>query len=388
MPKRKKLPKTPDYEGMGTHSDNAEIQKARPLKSLSETDLTLPEFKILDAYLARINSHDNSKRTVRLEKGELEKALGVTEIKKDDLTKRLRHLFQVIEVKDESKRKGFKLINLFEEADAEQDDDKLWQITLTCTPSAREYIFNIDNIGYLRYRLKNVINLTSRYSYVLFLYLLDNRFRKTWNIDLVELKALLNCNADRYKQFKFFNAEILKKCQKELCEKTDIRFTYKSIKRGKSVSAVEFTVETFADKVKALTDQSEDKPEQLLEQNTTESEFMDEEDIISQLRQVCNYDFTHEEIQSAYSFAKTFVNDKAIQIYFEQTYLKLLEVEKKRKIRSRFRYFYRIVCSDAERQRKEQQEREIERSQGYEATYDIAEYESTSVIDKWNDWDE
>ena len=266
MPKRKKLPKVPDYEGMGVHSGNAEIQKARPLQSLSETDLTLPEFKILDAYLARINSHDNSKRTVRLEKGELEKALGVTRILKDDLNKRLRHLFQIIEVRDDNKRKGFKLINLFEEADAEQDDDGLWQITLTCTASAREYVFNIDNLGYLRYRLKNVVNLTSRYSYVLFLYLLDNRFRKTWSIDLIDLKALLNCNADTYKQYKYFNDLVLKKCHKELCEKTDISFDYKPIKRGRAVTAVEFTVFSALDSLEAdgravssarLTDESE-----------------------------------------------------------------------------------------------------------------------------------
>lgn len=268
MPKRKKIPKMPDYEGMGAHSDTAEIQKARPLQSLSETDLTLSEFKILDAYLARINSHDPNKRTVRLEKGELEKALGISEIKQDDLEKRLRHLFQIIKVKDDRKRKGFKLINLFEEADAEQDDDGLWQITLTCTASAREYVFNIDNIGYLRYRLKNVINLTSRYSYVLFLYLLDNRFRKTWSIDLVDLKVLLNCNADTYKQYKYFNDLVLKKCHKELCEKTDISFDYKPIKHGRSVSAVEFTVNTLNDELTEQltiemldTNQSEDEAE-------------------------------------------------------------------------------------------------------------------------------
>ena len=268
MPKRKKIPKMPDYEGMGAHSDTAEIQKARPLQSLSETDLTLSEFKILDAYLARINSHDPNKRTVRLEKGELEKALGISEIKHDDLEKRLRHLFQIIKVKDDRKCKGFKLINLFEEADAEQDDDGLWQITLTCTASAREYVFNIDNIGYLRYRLKNVINLTSRYSYVLFLYLLDNRFRKTWSIDLVDLKVLLNCNADTYKQYKYFNDLVLKKCHKELCEKTDVSFDYKPIKHGRTVSAVEFTVNTLNDELTEQltiemldTNQSEDESE-------------------------------------------------------------------------------------------------------------------------------
>lgn len=242
MPKYKKISKLSYYEGIGSHPDKAEIQKSRPLQTLSETDLTLPEFKILDAYLARINSHDPDRRTVRLEKGELEEALGISEIKQDDLKKRLRHLFQTVEIKDNSKRNGFKLINLFEEADAEQDNDGLWQITLTCTPSALEYVFNIDNLGYLRYRLKNVITLTSRYSYVLFLYLLDNRFRKTWNIDLADLKTLLNCNADTYKKYKYFNDLVLKKCHKELCEKTDIRFEYKPVKRGRAVTAVEFTV--------------------------------------------------------------------------------------------------------------------------------------------------
>ena len=138
MPRRKKLPPIPDYEGTGKTPEKAYIQKARPLQSLSETDLTLPELKILDAYLARINSHNPDKRTVKLEKGELERYLGVSRILKEDLNKRLRHLFQVIEVKDENKRKGFKLINLFEEADAEQDENGLWQVTLTCTPSARE----------------------------------------------------------------------------------------------------------------------------------------------------------------------------------------------------------------------------------------------------------
>ena len=299
MPKRQKLPKTPGYEGMGIHSDNAEIQKARPLQSLSETDLTLPEFKILDAYLARINSYDNSKRTVKLEKGQLEKALGVTRILKDDLNKRLRHLFQVIEVKDESKRKGFKLINLFEEADAEQDDNGLWQITLTCTPSAREYVFNIDNIGYLRYRLKNVINLTSRYSYVLFLYLLDNRFRKSWKINLEELKKFLNCTAESYNKYKEFNDKILKKCQQELHTKTDLRFSYKPIKRGRSVSVIEFTVTTIADE---LTNASEQLPEQLSlidfdnKPQETESEYGGE---LANLlgSAACDDEFTPEQIR-------------------------------------------------------------------------------------------
>lgn len=244
MPQRKKLPSIPDYINSGKNPQNHFIQKSNPLLSLSETDMSLAELKILDVYLDRIDSHDEEKRTVQFEKGEIEEMLGITRILKPDLEKRLRHLAQTVKIEDESKPKGFKLVSLFEEIDAWQDDDGLWQISLTCTNQAREYIFNIDNIGYLRYRLKNIISLTSRYSYVLYLWLEHNRFRHSWEIELNELKNLLRCTADTYNQFYRFNDLILKRCQKELLEKTDCRFSYTPIKRGRTVKSIRFTVET------------------------------------------------------------------------------------------------------------------------------------------------
>ena len=243
MPKRKKLPVVADYIGLG-NTEKLTVQKSTPLQSLAQSELTLSELKILDVYLSRIDSHDPEKRTVQIDKGELESVLGVTRIPKKELLKRLKHLFQAVEVKDETKPKGFKLVSLFEEADADPDETGLWTVTLTCTPSAREYIFNIENLGYLRYRLKNIVELKSRYSYILFMYLENNRFRKSWEIKLDDLKELLKCEANRYNQFKFFNAEILGKCHKELNEKTDCRFEYEPIKRNRTVIAVRFTMQT------------------------------------------------------------------------------------------------------------------------------------------------
>jgi plasmid replication initiation protein len=244
MPKRKKLPVVPDYIGLGD-VEKLTTQKSTPLQSLTQTDLTLPELKILDVYLSRIDSHDPEKRTVQIEKGELERVLRVTRILKDDLDKRLRHLFQAVEVKDKTKRKGFKIISLFEEADAEPDENDLWTITLTCTLPAREYIFNIENLGYLRYRLKNIIELKSRYSYILFMYLENNRgFRNSWEIKLDDLKELLKCNAETYKTFFRFNGLVLSKCHQEINEKTDCKFDYEPIKRGRAIVAIRFTLKT------------------------------------------------------------------------------------------------------------------------------------------------
>ena len=245
MPRRKKLPVIPDYEGVGRHPDNLLVQKTNPLLTLSETGMTLAELKILDAYLSRIDSHDPEKRFIRMEKGEIENLLGVTQIKPQDLEKRIDNLFQTITIRDERKPNGFTKIALFEKAACYQDDDGLWQVDLGASSSAMEYIFNPETIGYLRYRLANVINLTSRYSYILYLYLEHERYRKSWEIELDDLKAMLRCNADTYAQFKRFNDLVLKKCYNELTEKTSLRFAYSPIRRGRSVVAVRFSVESF-----------------------------------------------------------------------------------------------------------------------------------------------
>lgn len=247
MTKRIKTSNLPDYFGIPDDENKLIVQKSNPLQTLSETGLTLSQFKILDAYLSRINSRDKNKRHVRFEKGQLEKILGVDRIRKEELDKRLNNLFKVVTIKDKNKQNGFTKISLFEKAEAHQNDNGLWEVDLICTPSAMEYIFNIENLGYLRYRLKNIINLTSRYSYVLYLYLerhRDLKKVKTWKISIENLKTVLNCTAERYKVFKCFNAEILKKCQKEINEKTCIRFSYKPVDRKlRAYTNIEFTLE-------------------------------------------------------------------------------------------------------------------------------------------------
>lgn len=224
------------------------VQKSNPLLSLSQSEITLAEFKILDIYLSRINSREPNKRMVVFEKGELEKILGVKQIKTEELDKRLAHLQgSTVNVIDPNVKRGFKRITLFEMSHAIQDDDGLWRVELMCTPSAMQYVFNIEKIGYLCYALQSITAITSRYTYILFLYLEKNRYRKSWQIDLEELKQILNCSAERYEHFKFFNSEILKQCQKELFEKTECKYTYEPIRKKRKVIAIKFTLETLSD---------------------------------------------------------------------------------------------------------------------------------------------
>lgn len=226
--------------------DKLMVQKSLPLFALWRSELTLAEFKILDTYLSRIDSHKPNQRAVMFEKGELEKILGVKKINNKELEERLKHLMEnVVKIPDGDEKKGFRFISLFEEAIAEQDDCGLWQVKLECTQKAMKYIFNIENLGYLRYKLRCITSITSRYTYIMFTYLEANRFRKSWEVSLAVLKEILNCDkVETYSAFKEFNKQVLKRVQAEMHEKTECRYEYEPVKKGRSVVAVRFTVET------------------------------------------------------------------------------------------------------------------------------------------------
>lgn len=264
------------------------VQKSIPLFSLWKSDMSLSEFKILDTYLSRINSHEPEKRTVVFTKGELEQLLGVKKINKADLTTRLNGLGRFVEVEQSDKK--LHKVALFEEAYGEIDENGFWTIQLTCTPKAMKYIFNIEKLGYLRYKLRCITSLTSRYTYVLFMYLEANRFRKSWTVGVDELRQLLNCDQDEsYAAFKVFNDRILKRCQKELLEKTECRYEYESVKSGRRVTGVKFTLETLSDAIDAEI-QDED-PDQITIFDIEDSE--NDDHILSEKRELICHGFGH-----------------------------------------------------------------------------------------------
>lgn len=331
------------------------VQKSLPLFALWRSELTLAEFKILDAYLSRIDSRNPDKRAVRFEKGELEKILGVKKINTPELKERLKHLGTMVQVDDPTKTRSFRLVALFEQAECEQDEYGQWQVDLECTQKAMKYIFNVENLGYLRYKLRSIVNLNSRYSYVLFLYLEQNRFRKTWEVGVDELRQILRCDDDgTYKEFKRFNDLILKKCHKELHEKTECRFTYEPIKKGRSVAFIRFTVKTLP----AI--EPESVPGQL-----ALGDYID--DFVEWLSGACSpvgqsCEFTRLEMEQIAELLHAVPRYKLPQDtttgtddykfrayhYLSICYAKMNRMTEKTKIKNRFAYFCKIIKEDAE----------------------------------------
>ena len=307
--------------------DTYEVQKSNPLFSLWKSDLTLQEFKILDIYLSRIDSHKPEQRCVRFEKGEMENILGVTKINQKDLEERLKHLMgYIVELKDPNKKKGFALVVLFEKAWCEKDENEQWQIDLECTQSAMEYFFNIDDIGYLRYKLRNVLAINSRYSYIMFMYIESNRFRKSWEVSIDELKNILNCeNEETYNQYKRFNDLILKRCHKELIEKTELKYAYEPVKKGRKVVKVRFTIQTLKDYKKDI-------------------DFYNE---------ACENAFTYEQMEAIFSILiqinvppNPYGEKIARYHYLMEKYYTLKLTSLKANIQNKFSYFLAMIDND------------------------------------------
>ena len=258
MIKRKKIP-LPLLEGNMRTVDSSEytifddkgnkknllIHKSNLLTYLSESDITLAEFKILDAYLAYINTQNIDSRYVTFKKKELEELLGEHRINQYDLEERLNHLFCAITIRDEQTKNKFIKIGLMSKAEVVLDDDGTWNITLACTKEAIEYFFTPQKIGSFKYQLHNIVNLTSRYSYLMFLHLEQQLSYgyKNWRLSVVDLQKLLRCDdVNTYKQYYRFNNLVLKKIHDEINAKCDIKYTYIPIRHGRKVTSIEIRI--------------------------------------------------------------------------------------------------------------------------------------------------
>ena len=328
------------------------VEKSRPLFSLWRSEISLSEFKILDVYLSRIDSRDPEHKTVRFSKAEFQKLLEVSSLSSDALKERLKHLISCqVEVENET-RSG--VVNLFSAAFCERDDYEQYFIELTCTPEAMKYFFNIEELGYLRYKLRNIIHITSRFSYVMFAYIEMNRFRKEWTVDIDELKSILSCDdSEFYRDYKIFNQRVLKRCYDELTAKTELRYSYTPNRVGHKYKTITFTVETLSDKLlQSPAPEAETANFTELDDEPSRSYSNDFLDFLSD---AVNREFTEEEMQVLFDLTNTkdltaYDRDNnaktAKYLYLKFMYDRFVLYAKKRHIKKRFEYFKRMIEQD------------------------------------------
>lgn len=111
-----------------------------------------------------------------------------------------------------------------------------------------KYLLQLKD-NYTQYYLNNVIRL--KYKYSIRLYELLKQFQHTASIDRFKhkkrdfeisvLRDCLGCDDKKsYKQYKHFNAHVIKKAVEEINEYTDLQVRYEPIKKGREIIGISF----------------------------------------------------------------------------------------------------------------------------------------------------
>lgn len=324
------------------------VQKSDPLVLMRSVPFSLGELKILDTYISRINAADDTRRTVIFTKEEYEELMGLTAANYRALAKHAEGLLGKV-VTLEMPDKAFLKFVLFTKAYYHKDEYGKPIIEITCTEEARDLFFCIGKYHYFSYALENVIKLTRKASYLLYLYIRHNRYQGKWDISLDELRDnVLDCKGqESYQEYKIFKNRVLDPAVKEINEKTDCQFSYETTKRGRRVAKIRFIYH------------SEIREE--LERFSPKQLSLDVEDLhtdhIDFLSDAFDGEFSREEVEVLFSIVSTMnlpkTHDMGVEFdryhYFAEKYAILNLESKKTNIRNRFNYLKKMITNDKEK---------------------------------------
>jgi len=144
---------------------------------------------------------------------------------------------QMVEI---PKEKGFKFSALF--YDINTDENGL--IEFEVNPNLKPYLLNITN-NFTAYDRSKISHLKSFYSIRLY-ELLKQYQDKTgggwWKVTLDKLKEILKISEKQYKLYGHLKDKVILVAQKELYEKTDIKFTFEEQKKGRRIDVLTFYI--------------------------------------------------------------------------------------------------------------------------------------------------
>lgn len=221
------------------------VSRSNSLMGAIQSPLSVGAYKMFDVYLSCINPRNPKTCEMVLRKSEYEKIVGVKRIRTtslDILSKELTSLdfYCTNDKKDTLRVNLFSFIHIF------HDDNGEVYIHIKCSEEAKPLLFNIETVGYIKYQLKNTLQLSSEYGIRLYLYLQRKKFLKKWTVKYSELRKELYCDQlSAYENYAAFNRRILSPSIKKINDLTDITVEYKykfARGRGSGSGVLEFTI--------------------------------------------------------------------------------------------------------------------------------------------------
>ena len=227
--------------------------------------LSVVERRFLLWIISQINSDDDEFKTYRISVTEWADFVGIK--KRGDIYKDVAEMANSfttrnIAIKKENEKKE-RFFNWFHHIEY---DWGTGTISAQIHEDLRPYLLQLKE-QFTSITLEYALVLSSFYAGRLYDLLMQYRVIGTRVIDLPILKSWLGVTGDKYENFAFFRRRVLDIAQREINEKTDLKFDWEAIKSGRKVVAIKFVI---ASNVPAVTasnkEESDEKSARLFQQ--------------------------------------------------------------------------------------------------------------------------
>lgn len=203
-------------------------------------EITKNEQLILNAMISFINPEDGDFLTYKTSISQFAELLGVDKKsnKREMKTVIRRLLSRVIELETTN---GWKMYQWISYAEANEKEDSL---VLRFHNNLKPYLLNLKK-QFTSYRMLEIVELKSIYSIRMYQILRDyyGRRQETFTYTLENFRQIvLGSGSKKYPQFKYFRTYVLNVSQKELDKKASLSFTFETIRVGRSIGEIKFTI--------------------------------------------------------------------------------------------------------------------------------------------------
>lgn len=239
------------------------IEKSKTLLWAKFRDWNVGELRLLESYLSKIDPRRPESSTVIFTLADYGKLIGVSDLRHSQIETYTEHFLGNVVTMRSGTRNEWRKYTLFTYAECFYDDaEKQYFIKIKCNDDIKDVFFSIAKDGYTKYRLKNTIRMTKKYSILLYGMLLDMmHIEGGWQIDIQKLREQLGATDPSYIDFKSFRRRVLDPAITEINEISDIQTSYEKVIRGRKCIGIRF-ISSYKEKpVSALEPSLSHKPD-------------------------------------------------------------------------------------------------------------------------------
>ncbi|MED2974154.1 replication initiation protein [Fictibacillus sp. B-59209] len=209
--------------------------------------LSVMEQKLILTLASLVQPSDEAFRPYQIKVSDFVQLLG---LKSTGKYTEIRKIVQALQQKTLPINTGQSLLDITWLSSAEYFHGKGY-VELEFSPKLKPYLLQLKE-KFTTYQLKNIIQLRSSYSIRIYELLKQYEPLKQRSFTLEELREVLGIEPKKYKLFGHFKDKVLNVGKKELEEKTDLRFEFEEIKKGRKVTGIKFHIYKNKAKVKSI----------------------------------------------------------------------------------------------------------------------------------------